>query len=74
MEAVGSLNVFAKVIARLQLGAGDDLEGLEEAVLAGGLEAQGLVALFDQVRSSGEALGAVAAALHRGSGQRFNVG
>ena len=30
--------------------------------------------LFDEVRGPSEALGAVAAALHRGSGQRFNVG
>ena len=50
------------------------VKGLEEAVLAGGLEAEGLVALFDEVRSSREALGACAAALHRGSGQRLNVG
>ena len=60
---------FLKAIPRSEVSAGDNVKGLEETVLAGGLEAEGFVALFDEVRGSGEALGAVAAALHRGSGQ-----
>jgi len=60
---------FLKAIPRSEVSAGDNVEGLEETVLASRLEAEGLVALFDEVRCSSEALGAVAAALHCWSGQ-----
>ena len=65
---------FLKAIPRSEVSAGDNVEGLEDTVLAGGFEAEGFLALFDEVRGASEALGAVAAALHRGSGERFNVG
>ncbi len=58
-----------KAIPRSEVSPGDNVEGLEETVLAGGLQAEGFVALFDEVRGPSEAFGAVAAALHRGSGQ-----
>ena len=67
------LRSFLKAIPRSEASAGDNVEGLEETVLAGGLQAEGFVALFDDVRGSGKALGAVAAALHLWSGQRFDI-
>src|SRR6267378_2272830 len=67
------LRGFLKAIPRSEASPGDNVEGLEETVLAGGFEAEGFVALFDDVRGSGKALGAVAAALHLWSGQRFDV-
>ncbi len=47
-------------------------EGLEEPLRSGGIEAQALIALLEQMRRAFDAFGAGAAAFHIGSGESFD--
>ncbi len=52
--------------------AGGHGKRLEEALRSGGIEAEALVALLEQMRGAFDTFGACAAAFHIGSGQRFD--
>ena len=71
-RAMFTADLFGQAVIRGEARAGGHGEGLEEPLRTGGIEAQALVALLDEMRRALDAFGAGATAFHIGSGESFD--